>query len=181
MQIQAEELYLFETSVSNPFFLGVNDGINTKFINARTIELININTVYFYLGNIAKSGITYSLKYGGEDSEISESYGKMTSDYTLEFNFPTFRQKQIEELIGKEFAVLGMRRDLSNFVIFGRFICENLDIDNEVQQRVRFQAKSTNARIYNVQSFNITNIINVIDSGTFDNEGFDYETDFALN
>jgi len=181
MQIQTEELYLFETSIIDPFFLGTQDGITTKFINARTIELLDILTVYFFIGGIAKSGITYSLKYGGEDSEIDESYGKMTSDYTLEFNFPTFQQKLLEEMVGKEFAVLGMRRDLSNFVIFGRFVCDSVDIDNEVQQRLRFEAKGTNARIYNVQSFNITNIIEVIDSETFDSNGFDYENDFSLN
>lgn len=181
MQVQVEELYLFESSVIDPYFIGEKDGVTTKFVNPRTIELLDIVTVWFYLANVSKSGLTYKLEYGGEDNEIEKSYGKMTSDYTIEFNFPTFRQRQIEELVGKEFAVLGKRRDLSNFVIFGRFVCNSLDIDNEVQQRVRFEARNTNARILNVQSFNITNIEEVIDSGTFDNQGFDYEQDFALN
>lgn len=181
MQIQVEKLYLFETSVIDPFFFGTKDGVSTQFSNGRTIQLLDIVSVYFFLDNIAKSGLTYSLGYGGEDTDIEESYGKSTYEYELEFNFPSFQQRLLEELVGKEFSILCMRRDLSFFVIFGRFVCQNLSIDNEVQQRLKFVSKGTNSKMYNVNSFNITTIENVVDEGDFINNGFDYSLDFALN
>ena len=182
MQIQVEKVWLFETQVTNPIFLGTKDGITTTLLNPRTINLLDIVSVYFYFDTIARAGLTYNIKYGGEDDEIQESYGKTYQDYTLEVNMPTVSQNLIEKLIGKEFALAGMRRDLSRFAIFGRFICQNLSIDNEVQQRVRFEAKNSQARMFNVQSFNIEQIENIIDPDLVDdlNQSFDYTLDFSV-
>lgn len=182
MQVQIEKIWLFETQVTNPFFLGEKDGVTVKMLNPRTIELLDIVSVYFFYDVIARGGLTYSVKYGGEDDEIQESYGKSHHDYTLELNMPTQSQNLIEKLVGKEFSIAAMRRDLSFFTIFGRFVCNSLDVDNEQQQRVKFQARNTNARMFNVISFNIQNIVNVIDPDVVDdlNNTFDYTLDFSL-
>jgi hypothetical protein len=183
MEIQLEKIWLFETQVSDPFYIGTKDGVSAKMIDPRTIELLDIETVYFFIDVIGKGGLTYNLKYGGEDSEIMQTYGKSHSDYTIMFNVPTQSQRILEDLIGKQFSLVGMRRDLSRFAIFGQFECEELAIDNEVQQRVRFVAKNTNARIYNIQSLNITQIINTITEDDIADliGGFDYTLDFKIN
>lgn len=184
MQIQIERLYLFETSVKDPYFLGTRDGVEVTFTadNARNIETLEIETVYFYFDVIGKCGLSYSMGYGGEDNDILNSYGKSQQSYTLEVNMPTDNQRFLEELVGKQFSLLAMRRDLTHFVIFGQFECDNLDIDNELIKRVRFKTNNTNARLLTVNSFNITEIINVIDGGAIaDDGGFDYGFDFTFS
>lgn len=182
MQIQVEKLWLFETLVSDPFFLGENSGVTATMVNPRIISFLNIVTVFFLIDNIGKSGLNYSISYGGEDQEIAESYGKNSGSYEVSFNLPVREQKKIEKMIGRQFSVMGMRRDQSLFVIFGQFEAEALNVDNEVQQRVTFKAKNTNAKIFTVQSMNIEEILNtitVIDQTPLN--GFDYGTDFNIN
>jgi len=183
MQIQTEKLWLFETSVIDPFFLGEKDGVTVTMIenNPRIIDFINIETVLFFVDTVSKSGINYSIKYGGEDNEVSVSYGKSHQDFTLELNVPTKQQRILEQLVGKQFSLLGMRRDLSHFIIFAQFQIDDLAIDNEVQQRAQFKAKNSNARIFDVASFNIETIIEVITEEELNLGGFDYATDFQLD
>lgn len=183
MQIQCEKLWLFETSVNDPFFLGTKDGVTVEMVdnNPRAINFINIETVYFFVDTIAKSGLTYSTEYGGEDSEILQSYGKSEQSYALELNVPTASQKRIEELVGKQFSLLAMRRDLSHFIIFAQFTAEDFVIDNEVQQRLTLKTKDSNARIFDVASFNIENIIDEITEDDLNLGGFDYATDFQID
>lgn len=182
MQIQVNKIWLFETQVTNPFFLETIDGVTTSMLNSRTINLLDIVSVYFFFDNIARGGMTHSIGYGGEDDQIIDSYGKSTSSYKIEFNVPTVSQNLLEKLVGKEFAIVGMRRDLSRFCVFGRFTCSSLNVDNEVLQRVSFESNDTNAKMFNVQSMNITTIENVIDSSYLDdlNNSFDYTLDFSL-
>lgn len=184
MQIQTERIYLFETTLQDPYFLGEKDGVTALLDseNPRFLTELDLTTVNFYIGGIGKGGLNYSMNYGGEDSEIIYSYGKSSASYEFDFNMPTNNQRYLEELIGKQFSILGMRRDLSFYVIFGQFECDGLNIDNEVQQRVKFKAKNSNAKIYTVQSFNIDEIIITIDGN--ENEsggGFDYGFDFLFD
>lgn len=182
MQIQAEKIWLFETDVTNPYFFGVKDGVEAFMSSNRVIELLNIETVIFFIDVIGKSGIDYTMRYGGEDTDISEEYGNSTSKFNLSFNMPTNRQDKIETLIGKQFSIVGMRRDLSFFCIFGQFTAEPFSIDNEVIKRVTFSSGNTNARIFDVNSVSITNILNVIDDDTAApiEGGFDYGFDLIL-
>ena len=183
MLVQVEKIYLFETSVNDPYFLGTIDGVTSKMVNARVIELIDIEKVFFFIDFIGKGGLKYKNKYGGEDTDITDSYGKLQNDYTLEFNMPVYSQNLIEQLVGKQFSLLGMRRDKTFFVIFGQFEAENFDIDNEVQQRITFKTRTTNSKMYTVQSYNITEIVNVVDVTTVDamtGGGFDYVADWAM-
>jgi len=183
MQIQCEKLWLFETSVIDPFFLGTKDGVTPTMAddNPRMIEFINIETVYFFVDVIAKSGITFGVKYGGEDNEISTSYGKSHQDFALELNVPTKRQRILEELVGKQFSLLAMRRDLSHFIIFAQLEVSELPVDNEVQQRAQLKSGNSNARIFDVDSFNIENIIETITEDELNLGGFDYALDFQLD
>lgn len=183
MQIQTERIYLFETSIQDPYFLGTKDGVTATLDanNPRFITDLNIQTVYFYFAGVAKGGLTYSIGYGGEDSDIIYSYGKSTQSYEFELNMPANNQRYLEELVGKQFTILGMRRDLSHFIIFGQFECDDLNVDNEVQQRVRFRARNTNARIFTVQNFNIDEIIITIDGNQPVEGGFDYGFDFLFD
>ena len=182
MQIQLERIYLFETSVVDPFFFGEKDGVTATMVadNPRIIDTLNIVTVFFYFVDTAKGGLAYNMKFGGEDSGISDSYGKSLTEYELQLNMPTSNQRQVEELVGKEFSILCMRRDLSHFVIFGQFICESFEIDNEIQQRISFKTGKTSAKLFGVNSFNIENIVNPI-VPVDPLAGFDYELDFQLD
>lgn len=183
MLIQTERIWLFETNVTDPYFIGQKDGITTRFLddNPRIIDQLDIERVYFYIQEIGSGGLKYTQYFGGEDTDISSSYGKGSASYSLDINIPTFNQLTIEEITGKEFSLLGMRRDLSQFVIFGRFVSGNLSIDNEIQQKISFESSKSNSKIYEVQSVNITEIVNTIDGSTLDESGFDYNFDFGLN
>ena len=184
MIIQTNQIWLFETSITDPFFFGTKGGIQATMSNPRSIAFIDIAEVAFYMDHIVKGGITYSIKHGGEDNEIQESYGKSTQGYTFEANIPTLSEKLIEKLIGKEFSLLAMRADGSFFVIFARLTVDGFDIDNEVRQRVAFKAANTNTRIYNVESFNVGTIDESITHDTICeliDGGFDYELDFLLD
>ena len=183
MLIQTERIWLFETGITDPYFMGSQSGVTAKMVvdNPRIIEQLSLEIVYFYVEGISRGGVKYTTSFGGEDVDISASYGKSEASYSLEMNIPSFNQLIVEEMIGKEFSLLAMRRDLSHFVIFGRFEAEPLTIDNEVQQRVTFKSRSSNARIYDVQSFDITEVVNVINEGTLDGIGFDYNFDFGFN
>lgn len=182
MQIQTERIYLFETPIQDPYFLGEKGGVTAKISpeNPRLITDMNIKTVYFYFSGVAKGGFNYSVQYGGEDTDILYTYGKSSASYEVNLNMPIENQRNIEELVGKQFALLGMRRNLDYFVIFGQFECDGLDIDNEVQQRVRFRARNTNAKIFTVQSFNIEDIVVTIDGNELDGGGFDYGFDISF-
>jgi len=184
MLIQVEKIYLFETSVNDPYFLGTIDGVTAKMVTPRYIELLDILKVFFFIDFIGKGGLSYTMRYGGEDTDIVDSYGKSQASYSLEFNMPVMSQNLIEQLAGKQFSLLAMRRDKTFFVIFGQFEMENFKIDNEVQQRVTFKTGYTNSKIYTVQSYNITEIVNVVDVPLVDDltdGGFDYELDFAMD
>jgi hypothetical protein len=184
MQIQCERLYLFETALQDPYFLGTKDGIEATMLegNPRYIDFINIEQVYFFIGGIGKTGLTYSLSYGGEDSDISQSYGKSEQGYEVEFNMPVGDQRYLEALVGKQFSLIGMKRDLTYFAVLAQFEVDNLNIDNEIQQRVKLRARSTNARLYTVGAFNFDNIEFTIDSPIVDGEGgFDYGFDLLFD
>mgnify|MGYP003654536674 CR=1 FL=1 len=183
MLIQTERIWLFETSIIDPYFIGTKDGITSSVLvdNPRIIQNLDINEVYFYLDEIARGGLKYTQSFGGEDTDISNTYGKSMASYSLEMLVPTFNQLTIEEMVGKEFSILAMRRDLSHFVIFGRFVAAPLTIDNDVQQRITFKSSASNAKIFDVQSFNITTIVNTLNCETLSGAGFDYNFDFALD
>ena len=184
MIIQTEQIWLFETSITDPFFFGTKDGVQATMSNPRSIALLDIAAVSFYMDQVVKGGLTYSIKYGGEDNEIQESYGKSAQGYKLEANIPTVSEKLIEKLVGKEFSLLAMRRDGTFFVIFARLVVDGFDIDNVVRQRVTFKAANTNTRIYNVESFNVGPIDESITCdtiGALTDGGFDYELDFLLD
>jgi len=184
MLIQVEKIYLFETSVSDPFFFGEKDGVTALLLNPRIIEQINIKTVYFFLDSVAKGGLTYTMKYGGEDADIFDNYGKSEQDYKLEFNLPTISQRVVEEMTGKQFSLLAMRRDGSHFIIFAQFTAEPFEVDNIIQKRMVLRATNTNARLFNVQSFNIETIIESItedDLEGLNSGGFDYEFDLQFD
>ena len=179
MLIQVERIYLFETSVSDPFFLGTVDGITTKMENERTIEVLDITTAQFFIDFVGRGGLTYTVNYGGEDNDAIDTYGKSQTKYSLDFNMPMYSQKMVEELVGKQFSLLGMRRDRTYFAIFGLFEAEAFKIDNEVQQRITLKTGLTSSKIFGVQSFNIGAITHTINSPAIDaGAGNDYVNDW---
>ena len=183
MEIQCEKLWLFETELVDPFFLGEKDGITARMskVDSRLIDFVNIKKVYFYIDTIAKIGITYNLKYGGEDTGINESFGKSRYDFELSFNVPTNNQVILEKLVGKQFSLVGMRRDLSFFLIFAQLEVGDYEVDNEVVMRITFKAKNTNSKIFSLNSFNIEEIIDTITEDNTSDGGFDYEFDMQLD
>lgn len=162
MIILTERIWLFETTVLDPYFFGTIDGVTATLSSERRISLLDIETVIFYISGISKGGIRYNNRYGGEDVGMFEANGKISNTYTLEFNLPVLSQRTIQQMIGKEFSLLAMRKDLTRFAIFGRFIAEPLEVDNEKVQRLTFVSNTPNARIFEVDEVNITEILNTI-------------------
>lgn len=183
MVIQVERLWLFQTIVSDPFIFEEIDGVDIIMENERVIKNLDVNTAIFFIDNIAKSGLNYTKKYGGEDTDVFNSFGKTTTTYEITFNLPVLSQATIERMIGREFSVFGMRRDLSYFAIFGKFVAENVKIDNEVQQRVSLVCENTQAKIYDVKQFNFDIVENIIsiENPSGEDGGFDYDFDFGFN
>ena len=185
--IQCEKIWLFETGIVDPFFFDEKGGVTATMAvnNPRLIDSLNIVNAQFFMDNVVKAGLTHSISYGGEDDDILESYGKSRRTYEIQMNVPPVSQKLVEKLVGREFSLLAMRRDLSFFVIFARFtVSDGFDIDNEVKQRITFKAEKTNAKIYTVDSSNVENIDESITCdtlGALTGGGFDYAMDFLMD
>lgn len=183
MVVQVERIWLFETSLTDPYQFNTVDGVTCTMSSDRVVDNLNVGTATFYITSIAKAGLSYTKKYGGEDVDAISQYGKTITDFNLQFNLPLLAQETIERIVGREYSFLAMRRDLTYFVCFGRFSCDNLKIDNEVQQRVSFTSSNTMAKMYDVNSYNfdiIENEINITNP-TGDDGGFDYVFDLVFD
>jgi hypothetical protein len=165
MQIQVERIWLFETVLADPFFLGTKDGITPVLSDGRTIDTLTIDLALFKIEVNAKGGLVYNAEYGGEDHSLTSSNGNYTSDYSLEFNVPLDNQTIIEKLIGNEVAVLGERRDGTFFTIFGQFTAEAFDIDNLLLKRVTLTSGNTNALIFEVTTPTVSAVLHEINPG----------------
>lgn len=164
MIVQTERIWLFETLLTDPFIFEKVDGITVTMSenNDRLIQFIDIDKAVFYIDTIQKGGLQRTLGYGGEDHLPVTNNGKINAEYSLEFNLPLDRPNIVEQMIGKEFSIIAMRRDLSHFCSFARFVAKDLDIDNEVLQRISLETNTGSHILFEVNSFNITEVINVI-------------------
>jgi hypothetical protein len=183
MIVQTERIYLFETEAKDPYFFGTVDGVTATMADERRIDFLDINTVYFFIDTVSKGGLQYTKEYGGEDVGLFDTAGKVSTSYRLEFNLPLLSQRTIDAMMGREFSILAMRRDLTYFCIFGRFVAQDLEVDNEVLQRVTMQSSANDARIFEVNSFNITNILNNIttEDPSGDLGGFEYALEEGMD
>ena len=190
MVVQTERIWLFETILTDPFIFDETDGINITMSpdNDRLIELLDIDKAIFYIDSILKGGITREVEYGGEDHMPVTNNGKTSASYALNFNMPLDDDNLLEQIMGKEFSLIGMRRDLSMFVSFGRFTAKKLAIDNEVLQRLFFECKTGNHILFDLNSVNVTEVINIIGNNPpiypppfVDVFGFDYPLESAIN
>ena len=183
MVIQVEKLFLFQTIIEDPFIFEEVDGVDIVMESDRVIETLNVQTAVFFIDVVAKSGLKYTRKYGGEDTDSASSFGKTTGNYEIIFNLPVLSQKTIERMVGREFSIFGMRRDLTYFLILGKFTAENLKIDNDVQQRISLSCENTQAKIYDVKAFNFEEIENIIsiENPSGEQGGFEYGFDFGFN
>lgn len=164
MIIQCERIWIYEFSETSPYIFERVDGVDIKFNegNDKIIELLDVDKPVFFIDNLLKGGLQRSIEYGGEDTAPYSANGKNTFSYSIEFNLPLSRDSIIEHIMGKEFSLLAMRRDLSYFAIFGRFVATQLDIDNEIQQRVTLECVAGNYPIFEVNNLNITGSITII-------------------
>jgi hypothetical protein len=183
MVTQVEKIWLFETEISDPYIFGKVDGVEILMQNDRLIKNISVDKAVFYISTIGKAGLTYTKKYGGEDIDSLTNNGKTRTDYTITFNLPVLSQGTITRMFGREYSVLGMRRDGTFFLCLGRFVAENLRIDNQVQQRISLSCENSQAKLYDVISYNFAIEENVItcEEPSGDKEGFDYLFDFKMN
>jgi len=190
MVIQLERLYLFETLLTDPFIFEKTDGISVTMspTDDRFIELLDIDKAVFYVDTVLKGGLQRTKEYGGEDFQPFTANAKHSSEYSLEFNMPLENESYLEQMIGKEFSIVGMRRDLSLFTCFARFRARPLDIDNELLQRIELRTDLGNHIMYEVENLNVTEVINIIGNtppifpGPVDPVfGFDYPIESAMN
>lgn len=166
MVIQVERLWLFETLINNPFYFNKIDGIEITMSesNDRRIELLDLEKAIFYVDTVLKGGLNVNTEYGGEDHLPITNNGKTMNSYSVQFNIPLENTNIIEQMIGKEFSLIGMRRDLSFFACFARFIADDLDIDNEVLNRVTLESELGNEILFELNNFNVTEVVNIIGS-----------------
>ncbi len=186
MDMQVDTLWLFEATVADPYFIGPKNGITTVMFSEQVIDTLTIRGLKFKLGSLAQAGLEYEIAHGGEDSGITDSYGKITTSYSLHFNMPLESPDIIEKISGRAFSVVG-KRGGSYFAIFAPFIAKKIKITNDIVQRVILEAPKTLSRMYKVNNFvNADASDNFYISTPVDNcyipgDGFDYAFDFALN
>lgn len=189
MVIQVERLFLYEALIPDPFIFVKTDGIDVTMseTNDRVIEFLDIDKAVFLIDIVLKGGITATLNYGGEDHLPSSANAKLSSEFSIEFNMPIDDPKLIAQLLGLEFSMVGMRRDLTFFAIFGRFTAQVLNIDNDVLQRVTLTTNRENHIIYDVNNLNVTEVINIIGTQPpvfppfIEVDGFDYPLEAVMN
>ena len=183
MVIQVEKIWLFETEVVDPYFFEKVDGVEVTMESDTEIRNINIDKATFFVGSVGKGGLSITKKYGGENVDSLNITGKTVNTYDLEFNLPVVLNNVIDQMIGREFSILIMKRDRTHEVCFGRFVAENLKIDNEVQQRVSMKCENTQSKFYKANTFNFSFVeTNLTECNLVNNEGgFDYEFDFLMN
>lgn len=160
--INCRKIWLFETSLSDPFFIGTKDGVECKMVDQNTIELISIGKVIYRMNSTVQGAFEYSPRYGGEAVNPEIFYGFAQYEYTLQYNMPLLNVKNASLFWGRSYAVMFEQNDGVKKVVFGQFKAENLNVDNLYIQRITLSSGITNARIYDVQSIDITDIVNDI-------------------
>ena len=192
MIIQIERLWLYETIITDPFIFEKTDGVDITMSDNildtdRVIELLDIDTAVFFIDTVLKGGISVTGGYGGEDHNPLVNTGKVSAAYQIEFNLPIGRSIITEQLLGKEFSVVAMRRDLTMFAFFARFTIKNVSIDNDVLQRVSLTSEMGSHPLYDVNNLNVTLVINVIGDNPpifppfITDVGFDYALEAEMN
>lgn len=190
MLVQTERIWLFETVLADPFIFEKMDGINITMSpdNDRLIQLLDIDRAVFYIDTVLKGGLNRTIFHGGEDHLPLSDNGKTMASYSLEFNIPLDDELLIEQLVGKEYSIVAMRRNLSLFCSFARFTPKKLGIDNEVLQRMTLESDKGNHVLYEVNSLNVTEVIHVIGEPPpiyppvfVEALGFDYPMESAIN
>lgn len=193
MIIQVERLWLFEAIIPDPFIFEKTDGIDITMSDDildtdRVIELLDIDKAVFYIDTVLKGGLSLTTGYGGEDYNPLVNNGKVSAAYQIDFNIPIGRPIITERLLGKEYSIVAMRRDLTLFALFARFTIKSVNIDNEVLQRVSLTSKEGAHPIYEVDNLNVDIVINVIGENPpiyvppfIDTDGFDYVIESAMN
>ena len=161
--IQIEKIWLFETEVLDPYYFGTVDGVEVFMKDERTVSLLSLDNVAYFLNGVTKSGFSWSSKYGGEDRGVLTTLGKQEYEYELSFDLPLYSGRIVDEMTGRLFSFICEKRNGQRFVVFGQFYSNSFDIDNEQQNRLTLKTDLTNAQMYNVESLNIGNIADSID------------------
>ena len=120
--IPINKIWLFETEILDPYFIGIKDGIEVILKNDDVIDFINIQTVTYFMNTQVKGAFKEVFKYGGEDGGIAESTGKSEKEYELEFNMPIENRDNLNRFAGSLYSLLGERVDGSKFIVFGQFV-----------------------------------------------------------
>ncbi len=157
------KIWLFETDLLDPYFIGEKDGITVTLENDDNIDFLDIQTVTYFMNSIVKGAFSEDFKYGGEDGGVAESTGKSEKAYELQFNMPIENRDNLNRFAGSQYSLLAQRVDGSRFVVFGQFEADDLTVDNRIQNRMTLKTDDTSARLFEVNSFNIDNIEYIID------------------
>lgn len=167
--INCRKVWLFETTLSDPFFIGEKDGITCKMANQTTIELFTITKVIYRMNSTVQGTVDYSPIYGGEPINPEVVYGVNQYNFSLQFNMPLYNVKDASLFWGRSYAVMWQQNDGVIKCVFGQFKSQPFNVDNLYLQRITLSSGNTNVRVYDVESINITEIVN--DITFFPNEG----------
>lgn len=167
--INCRKIWLFETTLSDPFFIGEKDGITTTMGDQNTIELLTINKVIYRMNSTVQGAVEYTPSYGGDPVNPLVFYGLNTYDFSLQFNMPLYNIQNASLFWGRSYSVMWQQNDGVIKCVFGQYKAQDFTIDNLYLQRINLTSGDTAARIFEVQSLNVTEIVN--DIVFFPNEG----------
>ncbi len=186
MEIQAETIWLFETSIQDPYFIGEQGGVTVLMQDDHTIRNLTINKVAFKIDGALKGGLKYDMDFGGEPDFLGHFNGNIRTSYHIMFNVPFGDPLYLLRLLGMRFSVMWQTGDGGLTVVFAQFTAERLSINNHTLQRVTLSTVPTHSnpfRIMNEPSLNevVTVLAPTCQPTAVVEGGFDYFFDIPLN
>lgn len=161
--IALNKIWLFKTSILDPFIFDATDGITATMESERVIDLLTIANADFYFDNTVMGMLSWSVMYGGEDLTATLTTGKSEISYELTFEFPNYSLEMIEILVGNEWACLVETSGRDRIVIFARLEGEGYDWENDQKgQLVLKSSRRSSSRPYKVKSFSVNNVTHTI-------------------
>lgn len=161
--ISINKLWLFQTSIHDPFIFETTDGISITMESERVLELLTIANADFYFDNTAMGVLSWSAMYGGEDNGATVATGKSELSYELMFDFPNYSLEMVERLVGNEWACLIETTGRDRLVIFARLEADGYDFENDQKGQMVLKSGKTSARPYKVESFTVSAVTYTID------------------
>jgi len=161
--IAVNKMWLFRTSILDPFIFETTDGVGVIMESERVINQLSLSLADFYFDNTAMGALSWTALYGGEDQGATEANGKSELSYELTFDFPNYSPEMVERLVGNEWAVMVETVGGDRLVIFARLEADGYDFESDQKGQMVLKSGRTSAKPYRVLSYAITTVTYTID------------------